>query len=518
MFSKEKANRVITFIELLKHSKGKWQGVPFKLLPWQKEIVSDVFGTLRKSGKRQYKTAYVEVPKKNGKSELAAAIALYMLAADEEKGAEVYGCAADRAQATIVFDVAVKMVEQEPTLRKNIKIYKSIKRMVYYPTGSYYQVLSADAYTKHGINPHAVIFDEIHAQPNRDLWDVMTEGASDAREQPLTFVITTAGKDPNRTSIGWELHKKAIGMKEGHIVDKTFYAKVYGLDENEDWESEENWKKVNPSLGHTVPLETVREHYTAAKGNAAKEFNFKWLRLNMWLADVKNTWLPMAVWDACVNPLDLEALAGRTCYGGLDLSQKLDLTAFVLIFPPEDEDGIYNVLPFFWIPQERMEERVRRDKVPYDRWHKKGYVYVTPGNVIDYRFIQKTIIDLKDKYDIQDIGFDPWNAQQTATELDDEGLSMIEVRQGYKTMSPAMKELEAWLTANRLNHGGNPVLRWNFRNLKVKMDENENIRPVKEKTANRIDGIVALINATVVTLRGMTEEESIYETRGVRGI
>lgn len=520
-FDQELADRAIRFVKALKHTKGRWKGVPFTLLPWQEMALSDIFGTVREDGYRQYTMAYLEVPKKNGKSELAAAVALQGLCADDEWAAEVYGCAADRAQAGLVFDVAVGMVEQNSTLRKKIKIIPSQKRMVYYPTGSFYQVLSSETITKHGLNPSRVIFDELHAQPNRELWDVMTEASGDARTQPLFFVITTAGDDPDRTSIGWEVHQMAVDILTGMRYDPTFYAIIYGLDrenrriwtgrtyetiepeieiEDEEvwrriWTDEKIWAKVNPSLGHTVPIDRVKAQLIRADGNVAREKNFRWLRLNSWEKLKTSRWIPLELWDRCKGKVDIKRLAGRPCYGGLDLSSKIDMTSFVLLFPPDDINRKWIVLAWFWIPEERIKERVLNDRVPYDIWVKQDYLKTTPGNVIDYAFIEKKILELANMFDIQEIGFDPWNAMQTAIRLGDEGLTMVEIRQGFRSMSPPMKEIEQLVRGKKILHNGHPVLRWNFGNVETKTDENDNIRPVKSKSTERIDGVVAMINA-----------------------
>ncbi len=538
IFDQAKADRVLAFFRQLKHTKGRWRGVPFTLLDWQIQALSDIFGSVRENGFRQYNTAYIEVPKKMGKSEMGAGVGLYCLTSDNEWAAEVYGCAADRQQASIVFDVAVDMVDQNPTLKKHIKPVLSQKRLVYLPTKSFYQVLSAEAYSKHGFNVHAVIFDELHAQPNRGLYDVMTDGSGDARDQPLFFLITTAGDDPDRASIGWELHQMAVDVLTGVKVDPTFYAMLYGLDrENrriwtgrshetvkDDWNDEKIWRAawsdkkiwgmVNPSLGHTVAWEKAEDQFTRAQGNMAKEKNFRWLRLNSWEKLKTSGWLGLDFWDLCKGRVQEKRLLGRPCYGGLDLSTKIDLTAFVLLFPPDDINKKWIVLPRFWVPEDRVRERVDSDQVPYDVWAKKGYMLTTPGNVIDYDFIEKEILRLRDLYDIQQIGYDPWNAMQTAVNLEDQGLTMIETRQGYKTMSPAMKEIEQLVMGKKLIHSGHPVLRWNVGNVQVKMDENENIRPVKGKGTERIDGLVAMVNAMA---RAMLREDttSVYESRGV---
>lgn len=331
MFDEEKAKRTVDFIGCLKHTKGKWRGQPFELLPWQETVIRDVFGTVKENGYRQYNTAYVEIPKKNGKSELAAGVALYMTCGDNEWGAEVYGCASDRQQASIVFDVAVDMVEQCPALKKRIKPVMSVKRLVYKPTNSFYQVLSAEAYTKHGLNVHAVIFDELHSQPNRELFDVMTKGSGDARTQPLFFLITTAGTD--RHSVCFEQHQKAEDILQGRKVAPTFYPVIYGASDDADWSSEYVWRKANPSLGHTIDIEKVRNAYLSAKDNPAEENIFRQLRLNQWVKQ-STRWMQMEKWDACAFPVDEREVLGRECYGGLDLSSSIDITAFVLVFPP----------------------------------------------------------------------------------------------------------------------------------------------------------------------------------------
>lgn len=528
-FDEEKAERAVRFVKQLKHTKGRWRGVPFTLLPWQEQALRDIFGTMRDNGYRQYTMAYLELPKKMGKSELAAAIALQGLCADDEWAAEVYGCAADRAQASLVFDVAVDMVEQNPTLKKKIKPILSQKRLVYLPTRSFYQVLSAEAYSKHGLNASRVIFDELHAQPNRELWDVMTEGSGDARTQPLFFVISTAGNDPDRNSIGWEIHQMAADVLTGAKYDPTFYAMIFGIDrenrriwkgreyevineeiEDDDvwrsvWEDEKVWAKVNPSIGHTVAWDKVRDHLTRARGNVVKERNFRWLRLNSWEKIKTSKWLGIDFWDRCKGKINIERLKGRPCYGGLDLSSKIDMTAFVLLFPPDDINQKWVVLPWFWLPEDRIRERVETDRVPYDKWVKQGYLKTTPGSVIDYAFIEKEIIEAKDMFDIKEIGFDPWNAMQTAVRLGDQGLTMVEIRQGFRSMSPPMKEIEQLVRGKKLLHNGHPILRWNIGNVEIKTDENENIRPVKGKGVERIDGLVAMINAMA---RAMLNEPS----------
>jgi len=511
MYDDAKAQRAINFIRNLKHTKGIWRGVPFDLLPWQEEIIKNIFGTIKEDGYRQYNTAYVEVPKKNGKSELAAAIALYMTCADQEWGAEVYGCASDRQQASIVFDVAVDMIDQCPALKKRVKLVTSVKRIVYQPTNSFYQVLSAEAYTKHGLNCHAVIFDELHAQPNRELFDVMTKGSGDARKQPLFFLITTAGTD--RNSICYEQHQKAEDILEGRKIDPTFYPVIYGIDDNDDWEDEESWYKANPSLGHTIDIEKVRNAYRSAKENPAEENIFRQLRLDQWVKQ-STRWMPMDKWDDCAFDVDPEELIGRECFGGLDLSTTSDITAFVLVFPPRTEDEKYIVLPYCWIPEENLQLRVRRDHVPYDTWEKTGDLYTTEGNVIHYAWIEDFIEKLHEKYNIKEIAFDRWGSYELSQNLEGQGLVMIPFGQGYKDMSPPTKELMKLVLEKRIAHGGHPVLRWMMDNVYVRQDPAGNIKMDKQKSTEKIDAAVAMVMALDRAIRN-ENKASVYDERGL---
>ena len=511
MYDKDKAQHAVTFINCLKHTKGKWRGVPFELLGWQDKIIRDIYGTVKEDGYRQYNTAYIEIPKKNGKSELAAAVALLMTCGDNEWGAEVYGCASDRQQASIVFDVAVDMVDQCPALKKRIKPVMSVKRLVYYPTNSFYQVLSAEAYTKHGLNVHAVVFDELHAQPNRNLYDVMTKGSGDARTQPLFFLITTAGND--RNSICYEVHQKAKDILSGRKIDPTFYSAIYGIEDTDDWANEENWYKANPSLGHTIAIEKVRAAFQSAKENLAEENLFRQLRLNQWVKQSVR-WMQMDRWDECAFPIDLNSLRGRVCYGGLDLSSTTDITAFVLVFPSRDDTEKFIVLPFFWIPEENLATRVRRDHVPYDIWQQQGYIKTTEGNVVHYGFIEAFIEELNTIYNIKEIAFDRWGAVQMVQNLEGMGFTVVPFGQGYKDMSPASKEIMKLTLEKNISHGGNPVYRWMMDNIYIKTDPAGNIKPDKEKSTERIDGAVALIMALDRAIRN-ENKASIYDERGI---
>lgn len=664
-YDKARADRAVMFIENLCHTKAKWEGQPFWLFPWQEQIVRDVFGIVDDAGRRQFKTAYVEIPKKQGKqlaldtpiptpkgftamgeikvgdevfdehgrichvvakseidyeeqgyritfsggetivagerhqwrgemlsgdgsavtlttgeifrlpkeqgvipfripitpelgfmlrtrrryflmekiekiqnpgmqciqvdsqshlylagrscvpthnSELAAAVALYLLYADGEASPEVYGAAADRQQASIVFDVAKRMVEMSPALMKRSKIAAASKRIVNFSSVGYYQVLSAEAYTKHGFSVSGLVFDEVHTQPNRNLYDVLTKGSGDAREQPLYFLITTAGND--KESLCYELHTKAQDILDGRKFDPRFYPVVYGLRDTDDWTDEANWYKANPSLGLTIRIESVRDMFREAMDNPAEENVFKQLRLNMWVASLTR-FIPEQVYDLGNVPIDMADLEGRDCYAGLDLSSTNDITALVLMFPPRDENEKYVMLPFFWIPEDSIPLRVRRSGVPYDVWHKQGYLNATEGNVIHYSFIEKFIEDLGQKYHICEIAFDRWGATQMVQDLEGMGFTVVPFGQGFKDMSPPTKEFIKLLMEGRIIHGGNPVLRWMSGNVIVDRDAAENIKPTKAKSPEKIDGIVAAIMALDRCIRRRKESHSVYDDRGL---
>jgi len=476
------------FPRYLRHFQGHWEGVHFDLLPWEKEIIGKLFGTVKADGTRQYRTVYVEIPKKNGKSPLAAGVALKLLLADHEPGAEIYSAACDRDQASIVFNGARAMIQQNPKLGRKCKVLDSTRRIIH-NNGSFYRVLSADAPNKHGFNVHGVIFDELHAQPNRQLWDVLTRGSGAARRQPVVFAITTAGYD--RHSICWEMHEYACKVRDGIIDDPTFLAILYGADEQDDWTDEKVWVKANPSLGVTIQLDEMRSECRYAQENPAAENTFRRLRLNQWVKQ-ESRYIPMERWRGCGGAVDAESLRAKPCWAGLDLASSIDVAAFVMAF---NEDGIVKLLCRFWVPEENIEARSRRDRVPYDVWVRQGFITATPGNVIDYDYIEAEIEGLSSDYDIREIGYDPWGALQLAQHLEAKGFEMVEVRQGTKSMSEPTKEMLRLVLGGKLRHGDNPVLTWMADNAVVTIDSAENVKPDKKKSTERIDGIVAAIMA-----------------------
>ena len=513
VYDKSAADYAVAFIENLCHTKGTWAGKPFELIDWQEQIIRDLFGTLKPNGYRQFNTAYIEIPKKQGKSELAAAVALLLTCGDGEERAEVYGCAADRQQAAIVFDVAADMVRMCPALSKRVKILASQKRLIYTPTNSFYQVLSAEAYSKHGFNIHGVVFDELHTQPNRKLFDVMTKGSGDARMQPLYFLITTAGTDTH--SICYETHQKAKDIIEGRKIDPTFYPVIYGADESDDWTDPKVWKKANPSLDITVGIDKVKAACDSAKQNPGEENAFRQLRLNQWVKQAVR-WMPMEKWDKCAFAVDEDELEGRVCYGGLDLSSTTDITAFVLVFPPLDNEDKYIILPYFWIPEDNLTLRVNRDHAPYDVWERQGYLQTTEGNVVHYGFIEKFIEKLGERFNIREIAFDRWGAVQMVQNLEGMGFTVVPFGQGFKDMSPPTKELMKLVLEQKIAHGGHPVLRWNMDNIYIRTDPAGNIKADKEKSTEKIDGAVATIMALDRAIRcGNDHGASVYDERGI---
>ncbi len=502
---KERAMEVVEFIPMLKLV-DDFYGQPFILQDWQHEVLWDVYGTVNENGYRQYRYAYLEIPKKNGKTTLIAGLGVYHLTCDPPQG-QIYCCAADRNQASLVYKAAVAMIEQDPELSKILKITDSRKEILNIETGTLLKVLSAEAFSKHGINPTVVIFDELHAQPNRDLWDVMTFGAGATRKEPLWWVITTAGDDPDRKSIGWEVHEHALKIRDGELVDPTWYVKIYGANEDDDIFDEEVWYRVNPSLGHAIPIEMLRSEALAARNSEASERLFRWLRLNQWISTKRVGWQPLTLWDKTEGKWDLSELVGKKCYPGLDLSSTTDITAAVYLFPPQEGIPDWRFTHDAWIPEENMKERVLKDGVPYDRWVNNKYLHATPGDVVDYDFVEARILAADKQYDIHTLGTDPWNSRMLTQRLMRQGVDVVEIGQTMDHMSPAMKMIEQLMKRGLMSHEKNPLARWCWGNVVVAVDGNENIKPMKNKSKDRIDLTVALINAMATAM--LFEEMSL---------
>lgn len=475
------------FAECITHVEGALAGKPFVLSPWQQAIVANVFGWKRPDGTRRYRTAFIFVPRKNGKTTLLAGMVLFMLLCDGERGAQIYSAAADRDQASLIYRQCKNMVLQMPELSEHIKPYETAKSLVLESMGSSYKAISAEANTKHGYNTHFFVVDELHAQPNRDLVDVLHTSMI-ARKQPLEMYITTS--DFDRPSICNEMHEYASKIRDGIFVEPSFLPVIYEATNTDDWRDPKVWAKANPNMGVSFKQEDIALECKKAQDIPAYENTFKRLHLNIKTEqDVR--WLQMDVWDKCAEKVNEAELIGAPCYAGLDLSSTTDISALVLYFP-----DTHAVLPYFWIPSDSAHKRERRDRVPYLTWQQQELIELTPGNGIDYQYIRRRINELKLKHNIQEIAYDPYNADQIVLQLQEQdGHKMIEFRQGDISMNQPCKNLDLLVRTGKLRHGGNPILRWMASNVTIRTGATGNIKMDKEKSTEKIDGMVALAMA-----------------------
>lgn len=512
-FDAATAERCVSFFSTyIRHVEGELAGKPLMLEPWQQAIVGCAFGWFRPDGRRRYREVFQYIPRKNGKTCLLGGLINLVAFCDDEPGAQIYSAAADREQAALVYRQAKQMCVLHPELSSQVKIYASFKS-IEYPNGNMFKALSADADNKHGFNSHFVVVDELHAQPNRDLVDVLVTSTG-SRRNPLVWYITTA--DFARDSICNEKLEYARKIRDGVVSDPAFLPIIYEASIDDDWKSEATWRKANPNLGVSISVDWMRRECVRAQEIPAYENTFKRLHLNIQTQqDVR--WLPMELWDTCGAPFDPATLAGRTCYAAMDLSTKHDITAVVKVFPPTADDPLWRVLPRFYVPGDRAEDRERKDRVPYLTWGRQGFITLTDGNVVDYERVKADILADAKTYELTEIGFDPWNATQIALQLGESGATCVEMRQGFQTLSEPSKELEKLLLSRKIAHSGHPVLRWMASNVAIEIDANGNIRPSKKKSTERIDGIAALVMALG---RGIvsTTAECAYDTRGVLSI
>jgi phage terminase large subunit-like protein len=509
-YDEEAADRAVRFFSLLSLVEGKGAGHTWELLPWQEyEIVRPLFGYKRADGTRLYRTVWVEVPRKNAKTTIAAGLALYALVADGEAAPQVIIGARDRQQARLCFDLARKMVQASPALSKRCR---AVRSYIEHPkSGGVLRTVSADAAGQHGLSGSFVIVDEVHAHRDRELWDVLATSTG-ARAQPVVMGITTAGVfDPH--SIAWELHSYAERVASGELTDPYFLGVIYGASPEDDWQDPEVWRRVNPSLGAAISEDYLREEVARAQVSPARQTTFRQLHLNVWTSEVSR-WIDPGVWDENGEPTR-PLVAGDRCFAGLDLSSTTDVSAFVVLRP--QEDGTFDVHPHFWLPADDILERERRDRLPYREWAAAGFVTLTDGNIVDYAAIRNRIVSLADEFGGFMIGYDPWNATGIVTELMGAGLTAVPVRQGFATLSAPTKELERLVLGRKLRHGGNPVLKAHVGAALVQSDAAGNLKPDKGKSTARIDGVVALTMALhVATLSsGQGSGRSVYEERGV---
>lgn len=503
------------FFELfLTHSKGEWASKPFILEPWQRRLLRRLFGWKGPDGLRWFRRFDLWVPRKNGKSTLAAGIALYMVLADNELGAEGYLVANDKDQASIVFGDAKRMVEACPELAERTQIFNSVRtRAIVCPeTMGSLKAVTAEPHNKDGLNISVVVFDELHEMRDTKLWDKMTTAGA-SRSQPLTVVISTAGYD--RNAVGWREYQIDKRILAGKSKIKDRLVAIFEAGPKDDWREPSTWKKANPNFGVSVKESYLRSEMAAALEDPAKEGSFKRYMLNIWTSQ-KTGWIDLERWDECGGEVDLFAAVSLPCWIGLDLSKRSDITACVALFRDgKAPDYEYQAIPHFFVPEDEIEVKESRDGVPYRQWAKAGHVTLTPGNVIDYAAVRDFVLNRwARRFNIQEVAYDPYSATHLAGELGDAGLTMVEFPQTIKHVSPPTMALKDLVLQRRIRHGGNPVLRWMAENVAVISDVNGNERLTKKGSTSRIDGIAALVTALG---RASVPEAgpSVYEQRGV---
>ena len=505
-FDKRAAMRTIRFIEKLKHTKGEWAGQRFRLEPWQQFVLWNIFGWKNADGTRRFRYAYIEIARKNGKTALSAGIGLYMLFADGESRPEVYSAATVKDQAKICFSDAVEIVKATD-LKNYLTPYRN--SIVYELKGGTMKPLSSDYGTHDGLNPSCGIIDEFHAHKDSGMFDVI-KSAFGARRQPLMFIITTAGFD--KSGVCYAYRENVIKVLRGVNEDDSLFGIIYTLDDKSEWDDPKMWIKANPNLGVSLSADYLADQVKDAKNRPEAVRNVMTKNVDLWV-DAERTWILDDVWQKCIGTTDPADLKGCACWGGLDLSNVSDITAYVLLFHENDR---FQLLPHFWIPEEKMLEKVRKENINYDKWVAKGYVTVTPGNVIDYDFVKADILRIVADYDLRTSAYDRWNSSQTIIDLQNEGMECNPFGQGYGSMSAPTKEFKKLVLTGKIEHFGNPVLRWMLASTLVKTDPAGNIKPDKEKSTQKIDGIVAAIMALGEWMTAQADDESNpYENRGL---
>lgn len=511
-FCEPRARHVVAFFaEILVHTKGRWARTRFVLSPWQEhEIIRPLFGEVRWSDEhqlyvRRYTMAWIELGRKNGKSELGAGIALYLLEGDGEEGAEVYGAAKDTGQAKKVWDVARRMTTLSPELRPRLEVNRRDNRIFNEATGSYYETVTRDALGELGHNPHGVIFDEVISQPDGQLWDALRTGMG-ARTQPLMVALTTAGNDPS--GFAGVMHEEMDRIAADPTRSAHTFVFMRNLPRDADPWNEANWYFPNPALGDFLSIEALRQEAEEAKTNPRQENPFRQLRLNQWVLQVTR-WLQLHEWDAnkgevAANPEWLTPkLTGRLCHGGLDLAAKIDLTAYTLLFPGDEVDHVYWR---FWLPEAALEILDKATAGQAAVWARDKWLTVTDGEVIDYERIYKDIAEDAERFTIEGIAYDDWSGEAVRQEIEERtGIEMFPIRTTYERMTEPLKELERRIRGKTLAHGGNPVARFCMDSLEVRFnrEDPEKIRPVRpdrKSSTKRIDGAVSLLNAIAAQL------------------
>jgi len=504
----ERGDVMVDIINNLTHTSGKSAAKPFNLRRWQEALIRLMTGLLEPdTGLRQIRTVFIMIPRKNGKTELMAALMLALLIVEEQIGKQMYGLANSREQASLMFDAAKIMVENDDELSAHLEVIPSKKRIVNHATKSFYCALPADAARADGYNTYCYVYDEIHAAPKRDLWDLM-KTSTGTQEEPLKIAITTAGHDTN--SICYELYEYAKKVRDGVVDDPTFLPVIYEADEEDDWQDEQVWHKANPALGDFRKIEEMRTSMAEALHMPARENVLRRLYLNQWTS-AETLWISPKYWAACAVEFAHTSMHGKECFGGLDLSSTTDISSLSLYFPDDD----HRVININWLPKDRLKELEDRDHVPYAVWEKQGFLRTTPGNVLDYDRIRNDINDMYKVFNIRLLAVDRWNSTQITTQLDGDGLEMAPTGQGYRDMNAACKELDRLIVSAQLQHDGNPLLAWAASNTMVEEDAAGNIKPDKGKSTKKIDPIVSLVNAVACSLGAPEQKESIYVTQGL---
>ena len=503
------ARRNIGFFGLCRHWKGEWAGQPVVLEEWQDLlIIAPLFGWYREDGRRRFRSGYIEIPRKNGKTTLLAGVGLQGMVADGEQGAEVYAAAVKRDQAKILLSDTQNFVRQSPELRKLITIYKH--SLYCELLASKLEPLSADHNSMHGLNSHRNVIDELHSHKTRDVWDVL-KTSTGARRNPMTIGITTAGFD--RSTICWEQHEYTRNILEGNIEDESHFGLICGIDQGDDYQDPDIWWKANPNLGVSISRDYLAEECSKAKASPSYENTVRRLLFDEWTEQAVR-WLNMTVWDENAgNPKKISELEGMPCWAGFDLATTRDLSALSLVFPHGNDR--YSVLVKFWAPAEYETERQRDDKRQYMNWARDGWIDLTPGKVTDYGVIRQDINNLAKRYDIKEIAFDPRNAAYLAQQMHEEDrLPMVEFGQNSANFTEPTKMFDRLLSARHLQHFGNPVLRWNAGNAVKRVYPNGNEMPDKGRSADKIDGVVATIMGLARAVYGASEGPSPYDTPG----
>jgi len=526
---------VAFFDEILVHTKGRWARTPFHLADWQRDgIAVPLFGTViwdDESGRyrRRYRIAWIEIARKNGKSEILAGFALYLLVADDEESAEIYGCAADRDQARKVFDVAMRMVQLSPLLSRRLKIYQASKRIVDVKTASYYEVVAADAAGNLGHNPHGVLMDEVLAQKNGGLWTAMRT-AMGARVQPLMIAATTAGDDPN--SFGKREHDEMLRISEDPERARHVFTFIRSMPQDADVWDEANWAWPNPALGSFLSLQSLRDEAQEARNDPTKENGFRQFRANQWVSQASR-WMPMHLWDLCAGDVykhpdtGLRRLKGLKAYAGFDLAAKFDLCSWCLLIPEARDEDVVHALWRFWLPEEGLDKLDKLHDGVFTRFARAGWLTVTEGSVIDYDRVVADVTADAQVFEIVGADCDEWsmwpviNRIGEATGLDVEQGEITAYRNTYDRMSPGMDDLMGLVRTGRLRHHGNPLARWCFDWVEVRhaaYDPNL-VRPVKPERSTdraRIDAVPsAVMAANCMRMRATVDNVSAYETRGL---